>query len=309
MKNNQNVNGELNSRYSNTGVTTPLAKGVKFDWLTVTYKIGLYDVLQKFKAKGLKQGKPSNHYDRCLQDDRGIQYLWHSTRGDMGVCVIIAGSTGELHNPEVLFAAQEGKVTRLDVALDSDDRTIFEKVWEYIIQGKYCSKYRTIRTVEQKKKGIIGRTVYLGSRKSEKFIRIYDKGAEQLQKGKKVEGTWIRYELELKGSCAKQVFEKITSAAKCLAGALRAIKFVDEERTRKYRCSECEWWVKFCGEAEYIKTIVSDKETTIEEKVEYLKTYVSRVFFNCVQEVGMELVNVLLEIGHAKEERLYIYEL
>jgi DNA relaxase NicK len=54
-----------------------------------------------------------------------------------------------------------------------------------------------------------GSTLYLGSRMSDRFARLYDKGIEQ-QTHKA--GKWWRFELELKGECSPQASAELLSA-------------------------------------------------------------------------------------------------
>lgn len=107
--------------------------------------------------------------------------------------------------------------------------------------------------------GMIGRTVELGRRKSNSFVRIYDKLAEQSVKGNDVSKIkhWTRFEIEFKHSAACSVFmlyctskDDVEFADNIRGKALELVRFVDLDRSRVYNCTVCQWWVDFLNGVE-----------------------------------------------------------
>lgn len=95
-----------------------------------------------------------------------------------------------------------GHLTRVDIAHDdfsgvSSAKGALEayQAGQCVTRSR-CWEWRTggNRGPEQVENG----TLYIGSRQSDTFTRIYNKAAEQKQRGKAVEGPWTRFEVEYK---------------------------------------------------------------------------------------------------------------
>jgi hypothetical protein len=93
------------------------------------------------------------------------------------------------------------RCTRFDLAVDIDDRFL-SPYWD--IDGSIVTAYSTTKkTVTSDSDG--GFTIYVGSRQSDKMLRLYDKGAEQGQQPE----TWYRLELEIKAGQADANWRRI----------------------------------------------------------------------------------------------------
>lgn len=113
--------------------------------------------------------------------------------------------------------------------------------------------------------GRIGKTIELGKRKSNTFVRFYDKLAEQEAHGFSVSDdliSWIRFEIEFKGSRANSIFaayaefDKDEDFRKYVRGvALDIIRFVNSDHSRRYNCTTCAWWYNFLEKAEAAKLV------------------------------------------------------
>lgn len=106
----------------------------------------------------------------------------------------------------------DAKVTRLDIAFDSfDGYYTVEDVWGCLLQDKYAGKSRTIDGYMGFAGKHSGRTVYIGSPKSDTRLRIYDKAAEQgiTQKQRLDYKDWSRFELQLRGDSASVAYSEI----------------------------------------------------------------------------------------------------
>jgi phage replication initiation protein len=107
-----------------------------------------------------------------------------------------------------------------------------------------------------------GRTLYLGSRASESYMRIYDKAAES-----HLSGHWVRVELELKGKkAAAAVRELVKTGPSIVAGWFRQfVDFVDQhlEDSNRSRWSTCTWWAAFLGGVNKAALLVVQTERTL----------------------------------------------
>lgn len=87
-------------------------------------------------------------------------------------------------------------VTRIDIAIDWFDPLYLRTMKEQLDAGQAETRAQEWPLIE----GRTGATLYVGSRSSEKCLRVYDKAAEQ-----GVNETWYRIELECKGDFARGV--------------------------------------------------------------------------------------------------------
>lgn len=103
-------------------------------------------------------------------------------------------------------------------------------------------------------KSSIGRTVYIGSRKSDTCIRFYDKFAEQIQKNKTLPyniTSWTRCEAELKNGNAMGVINVFIDTddnkfSEYMCGFInRYISFIYLDNNNISRCSVKRWWISF----------------------------------------------------------------
>lgn len=172
-------------------------------------------------------------------------------------------------------------VTRIDIALDDYARSVsLSTVEEAARQGSYRRLRRhrieSHGTPDYSKGGVTdtGNTVYFGSRQSEKYLRIYDKGLQS----KGVQDC-IRWELEAKDGIAKQIVSSLIDInedyevhSHFLAGTVvGAIEFVQPASRQLARCPRLDWWEKFVSRVgcSVFLAGVSDKPT-LQRKVQWL---------------------------------------
>lgn len=157
------------------------------------------------------------------------------------------------------------KIKRLDLAADevgeatqSDDYCLdIDRVIEYLDAGLATGSARSYTPLGSKSiatgKRKSGATVYIGNRKSDVFMRIYDKFSEQKLQGT---GHWMRCELELHGDSAQKAFrcltdtsdgyrERITELYRGLC--LGLVRFLKERKSNVTRSETAEWWTDFLG--------------------------------------------------------------
>jgi hypothetical protein len=137
-------------------------------------------------------------------------------REKMGVHVVLNGDSllnarvSNVSDKETLskIVFYKGKVTRLDLAIDAHGTHLTVDDFAAAYERKEITSPAKSGT-HIKNIGVDGRTFYLGSRSSERMLRIYDKNAEQ-----KIVDTesWLRLELELKKVRANNAAYNIASA-------------------------------------------------------------------------------------------------
>ena len=137
---------------------------------------------------------------------------WHSPHVRMGSrpsgVLLSLSSQKSVDNWRDAFAAAEN-CSRLDLAVDvhcnppvpSVALDIYREMGHRLLRSGRPSSSRLIMGSDG------GSTVYIGSRQSDFFGRVYDKGVEQETHGR---GHWWRWELEVKGRAAKVLAHQVS---------------------------------------------------------------------------------------------------
>ena len=115
----------------------------------------------------------------------------------------------KFHDVATWVFEKHGHFGRIDVALDDRNGVIdVDRIYAAVKAGHCVSHFRQSRLISGLDLGSgldTGKTLCMGSRQSDTYLRIYDKAAEQRAKEKPVEGTWIRWEMEWKAERADAV--------------------------------------------------------------------------------------------------------
>lgn len=181
------------------------------DWLSVTFKSGLTDLdIRKavsfgFPLKTWTQTQARFGYSVAFVHPFGHTVMANYGRPEMGVHLSFGGralrslAEGGIEAVQMLAWSikQGGKITRIDLAIDVFDTPIDPMALAQ------CDRMKDAPGNARKWDFVKGHdggcTAYIGSRKSERFLRIYDKAAQM----KQTERPWTRFELEFKGDSAK----------------------------------------------------------------------------------------------------------
>lgn len=157
-------------------------------------------------------------YDLAATNDLHIRVSWHSERADMGVHVQYSGNClnrfrAQQTAPKTIaqyHQRHKHRCSRIDLALDAKNEGLsILRLASYVRRGKAITqteKYSHIKSQDG------GETLYIGSRTSEMFLRVYNKAAEQGNKPENPDD-WIRIELECKGERAKQIGAVLASSS------------------------------------------------------------------------------------------------
>ncbi|MDR7135721.1 DNA relaxase NicK [Lysobacter niastensis] len=129
------------------------------------------------------------------------------------------------------LASVAGRLSRVDIAFDDFAGTYnlahAVKLWQ---SGKFDARGQTpdLESVNHAK-GLKGDTIYIGSRASEKFLRVYEKGKEQGDES----SVWVRWEAQFKASSRRELdLDMLTAPAEFMRGAYRALSFISETLRR-----------------------------------------------------------------------------
>lgn len=226
----------------------------KIDWISVTGENNIYPSDFPTKRKEMKRGMMG--YDTGLQYLDGRIELCSSTRKDMGVHIIISGDTIERLEKKtgrdsfsILQDFSESKCTRLDIAVDIMHRKLsISNLWKMVCDEKVKTRSTAFLHIEGKKG--MGETVYIGSPKSNKRLRIYDKKAEV-----GAEFEWTRVELQLRREDARGGCIQINS---CNSDEKKKVETISSMINSFASFDDDEEWKSSMGEIS--KEILRDKE-------------------------------------------------
>lgn len=268
---------------SNTGVL--ITKGALIHWMRFTLPLGREIAglpesgaslaLRVYEQLTGAAGETAPHIgygysgysDGVRLPGDGAWICWNPSRPDMGVCVNLPGETLPLlpFDPKSLIAwaySMGGHFTRLDVAVDTDQVHISD-VRAAVERGDLVSRSQTQEYYGNFKTDAF--TIYVGSRMSERFVRIYNKAAEQ-----KVEGdvTWTRCEVEFKSEQAELAARYILADVDLRSLVFSAVDFRDRRADSNVkRCPQLTWWTLWIGSVDRVSFAVAKSLTDSVAKV------------------------------------------
>lgn len=185
---------------------------ITLDWISFTFKETTRESNAWFakyaNSETATPATPRHGYSGACKEENGILHMWNLEREEMGHHVILSGSclrdVIEYRGISQQALLQEivnsgASITRLDLAKDAKDVYVdYDDIWSDLERGNYTgSAQKTARM--QGSDG--GDTIYVGSRTSDRFMRLYDKAA---QTGN-ADILWSRLEIEYKGMVARAV--------------------------------------------------------------------------------------------------------
>lgn len=183
-----------------------------------------------------------------------------------------------------------GHFSRIDTAIDDFGANYYtpDNVFALYQQGKIVSKWRTAQRNDNWDfpNQCSGYTLYLGSRSSTLFLRIYDKKLEQ--NGKKsasdnnyIVYDWIRWELQFKDERANELASQLINCneqgvGKIVVGILSYyFRIIQLDDTNRSRCSNEEKWNEFIGTIDKLRLCISRHQKTIAEKELWVQSQVA----------------------------------
>lgn len=216
---------------------------VALDWLSFTLK-GKSDenksILSKIAPLGeRKPTTPRFGYELGFTYTSGVVTYSAPNRPEMGIHVIVSGSSLRVLEQSglscrallVMCLDAKAKVTRLDLAKDAYNESIqLETIAKLAVDGKRTGSAQSVSQIISSGGG---QTVYVGSRTSDRFARMYNKGAEQ-----KTDDDWFRMEIECKGDVAKTL-ARVLAAPDCdwnatIGGIMAKMLDVNEDSYQRW---------------------------------------------------------------------------
>ena len=240
-------------------------------------------------------------YDRSALVGKTGRVWWSTTRSDMGVHVSLPATFLDTCgvSPESLLVDLYnlcGKFTRIDFAADDFQGKLDLKVIEEKTRNQtLVTRFKQWTHVEN---NFGGQTWSYGSRVSDSYIRIYDKAAEQ-----KIQGHWIRVELELKHERAeaagKFVVENRETWGEAACGWIRSSLDFKEESSdeNKSRWDTSDWWLGFLEHSAKVKLFVTRVIQTVDSIVQWIENQVAPSLYTLCMTVGWQ--EVLRVVGDA----------
>lgn len=175
-------------------------------WIAYTVPFWADKLWPSFISASSKEIRPIQHYTNGLEISNGGRVYWNTNRSNMGRHVIFSGQccdTIGVNLKECLsFVHSQGyKTTRLDLAIDVFNTNLsLNHMESLILRGEFKSHAQTAPSTKDLM--ATGHTVQLGKAGSASFLRVYDKAAEQRQKG-----SWIRIEISYGARKAKTALD------------------------------------------------------------------------------------------------------
>lgn len=187
---------------------------------------------------------------------------------------------------------EDARVLRIDIAFDDyngylDIMGMAKMLQEPADVSRVITRWRgwELRMSGEMFSDDAGTTLYIGSRSSNSFGRVYDKRAQQIAVERidpaDLPPSWVRFELEIKSKKAQAVAEaamKANFSSSYFAGVLRGlIEFKEGKRDdhKKANMRIARWWSKFLNDSEAVAVRVPLPVASIEKKIDWLSKSVA----------------------------------
>jgi DNA relaxase NicK len=296
------------------------------DWLAFTVPSStVEDIQQWVGGEWMEMEKGFNGYPRA--------WLYLSTGGGSGrmgtgmphrareVHVSLSGEIVSAWEPEKVQSLcrwineLKGHGTRVDVALD--DRTGYATVSHVIAAADAGQAVMRWRTYDAKRRcsykgqdDIQGEMITFGSRQSESYLRVYDKRIEAQGKGKTVDGSWVRWELEFKKDRAQLCVDlfahlPLDEWREFTVGLLKScISFrdttADAPAWERCRSSELPWWKALTEGFTRCRFHVGTTDRNLEEVLAWFSQAMGPTMAALYCAAGPEWMTKVIESGSSR---------
>lgn len=195
--------------------------------------------------------------------------------------------------------SQIAKFTRLDLAIDDIREKYYtcDDIVTLIENHQIVSKFKKydVRSPRNLKDGTPeGYTIYIGSRKSDVMLRVYDKRLEFFNKYHEIcPYSWTRWELELKKDRANQtvkwLLETCSLSTVCMGILGQYIRIVELDNPVKSRCSTTVLWEQFIDEHQKISLYIPEDPKSLEDTKQWVDKYVGASLAAIIEADGGSL--------------------
>lgn len=167
-----------------------------------------------------------------------------------------------------------GHFTRIDVAIDDLGVKYFsvKKIHKYFDNELVTGKFRNWDVTKGSKLDgkLRGYTVYVGSRESDVYLRVYDKMLEQ-----GMDIPWVRWEFEIKHAkadvFAKQIIDNNNFGELAFGLLNEYMRIIIPTSTRKTRCQTLKKWNDFVGNVKKTKLSLPPIVKSYDKKLNWFK--------------------------------------
>jgi hypothetical protein len=228
----------------------------------------------------------------------GVEWLGRGWRGysELGIhfevssraLAVLAGASdfwADLPGAVAVVLALGGHFTRVDVALDDREGLLdMGTMLEHLKSCWFTTRWRDWDR-EQKFKASTGvckkNMLTFGSRRSDAYLRVYNKALERIEAGEDDPGHWVRVELELKRSRADAVAHLYANREEGaffaeLAGVVRGyIEFKEPNGgdSNRRRWPVAGWWLRFLEGAEKARLTVRE---AVKRTVDHVREWIAK---------------------------------
>ena len=197
-----------------------------------------------------------------------------------------------------------GSFTRIDLAIDDYGKFFTVSEVHDLVENKQCvTKFRTYQYYQSKSisdSTMTGETLYIGSKKSDAYIRVYDKGLEQ-----KAGINWVRWEVQLRDERATAFSDMVlhcenheNTIAPIIVGTLAGfVRFVELDDSNRSRCSMLDKWVAFIDAARSLVLSVPKKKSSVESKHEWVRRQVMPTIAGLLYAYGGDIAAVFGDLS------------
>lgn len=253
---------------------------LSIDWVEFTIKDTKIE--DHIRLLGLTKGdfvtlKGGLGYSQSIRHESGV-VIYFDGREDMGTHIKFSGSALRNYEPDwfniFLFVDYyKGSFTRIDLALDLYQMNFtIEHLYQKHKEGLLSMLWSSVSNMEttDRRGNLTGRTLYLGSRESNVFLRFYDKYLESKNADYKgVERLEIEYKKEAADVLGKKIFKR-AGLSNLLTSTLKKYLKVKKEKKgeNRSRWPPCPYYEEIISNAEQIKLTRPKEELTIEKAKE-----------------------------------------
>lgn len=160
--------------------------------------------------------------------------------------------------------------------------------------------------VSRKEKRYNGKTLYIGSAKSNFRIRLYDKAKEQFKPGEEgYDAPWVRLEMVMRGKQADgfvSAFCNSDDLGKLAVGILNDhVRFIDRDDSNITRCSTAQWWLDFVETLDAVKLLLPEPmQHSLEKKNQWAMYQLSGTVAALLNAYGTAWLYEFLKFGRER---------
>lgn len=291
------------------------ADEVGIDWLSMTGPNEAWADRAEALLTEVCDGSPEplggrHNYRQRRRWPCGVSVLrGHTASGGMvempgGACGILGGRVVHEFMQRMLMG---GRCTRIDLCRDFrsvEPLPILIDTVDSCRRGElpYGRKFKVFSEGDPLANEVLS-GVYLGSSKSSRFVRLYDKGIES---GTQAPGSWIRWEAQLRGdhannaACAVASVEDWGQVAASIAMSVADFR-VNNGDPHVDRRPRPEWFDRLCTGLDHIRPRVEKSKSTLEGFLRHGERSYLRTVVAASREAGLNPADVLAKLVRSVE--------